>query len=257
MPPANVHSDRIRAYRAAEATRTESDREEQVLRHLPLVHSVVERIAAHLPPQVDREDLFHAGVIGLMDALDRFDTGRDNSFSTYAVLRIRGAVIDELRARDWVPRGRRQKAREYQQAVHELHHQLGRLPEPAELAQQLGLDEGELLDLERDVQLACQISLDAPVGEDGSIGQIVASSDTAWENPALRLEGEDRRRVLLSALEDLKEQERLILKMYYFENMLMKEIAAVVGVTESRVCQIHARLMALLRGRLRTIGVTD
>ena len=104
---ASVYSDRVKAYKAAEHTRTGGEREQEILRDLPLVHTVVDRIVATLPATVDRDDLFHAGVIGLIDALSRFDASRDNAFSTYAVMRIRGQVIDELRARDWVPRGAR------------------------------------------------------------------------------------------------------------------------------------------------------
>src|SRR4051812_2921264 len=126
--------DRLQAYRGGAAVRGETERERDIVRHLPLVHSVVERLCAHLPPNIDREDLFHAGVIGLIDALNRFDASRDNAFSTYAVLRIRGQIIDELRDRDWVPRGVRERAKSYNQAVNELSQRHGRLPTDAELA---------------------------------------------------------------------------------------------------------------------------
>lgn len=247
----------LRAYKQAEATRSGNERDQEIVRHLPLVHSVVERLAAHLPEHVDRDDLFHAGVIGLIDAIDRFDPGRDNAFSTYAVLRIRGAIIDELRARDWVPRSARARAREYQQVLYDLSCELDRVPEDQEVADRLGVPIEDLPDLEKGASLASQISLDAPVGEDGSLAAVLTQSEPEADDPTRNLEHEDRRRLLLRILAGLKEQERRILKMYYFEGMLMKEIAEVLGVTESRICQIHGRLLTVLRGRLALAGLTS
>jgi len=246
----STSSPRVQAYRQAAGLRGENEREAEILRHLPLVHTVVERIAAHLPPSVDRDDLFHAGVIGLMDALTRFDPSRDNTFSTYAVLRIRGAVIDELRARDWVPRSARERARDYQRTVGDLSRELGRIPTDAELATALKVKVEDLTELERGAHLATQISLDQPVGDDTPLGSLLASPDGDDNNPARFLESDDLRKVLAKALATLTEQERLVIKMYYFEHMLLKEIAAVLGVTESRVCQIHGRIMGALRARV-------
>ncbi|MFM2092338.1 MAG: hypothetical protein RLZZ127_2827 [Planctomycetota bacterium] len=238
------------AYKAAEGTRTAAEREQEITRHLPLVHSVVERVCAHLPPHVDKEDLFHAGVIGLIDAITRFDPTRDNAFSTYAVLRIRGSVIDELRARDWVPRGARERARGWQQAVNDLLSELGRMPTDEELAARLGVAVGELAAIEAGAAVTTQISLDEPIADETPLGATLARHDDELANPARFLERDDRRHLLAAAFRKLSEQERLVVKLYYFENLLMKEIAAILGVTESRVCQIHGRVMALLRQRL-------
>lgn len=254
-PPNRQRSDHLRAYRAAEATRSADERDAEIVRHLPLVYTVVDRVAIHLPTSVDRDDLFHAGVIGLIDAIDRFDPQRDNAFSTYAVLRIRGAVIDELRARDWIPRGHRQRARDYQRAVERLHQRLGRMPDDRELAGELGVAVDNLPDLERSAHLATQISLDQPVGEDGASLADVVGDLGRRQDPSIGLDREDQRRLLAQVLETLKEQERLVIKLYYFEGLLMKEIAEVLGVTESRVCQIHARLMSVLRLRLGRAGL--
>ena len=238
------------AYKAAESTRTPDERESEILRHLPLVHSVVERVCVHLPPTVDKDDLFHAGVIGLMDAIARFDPTRDNAFSTYAVLRIRGAVIDELRTRDWVSRGARERARTWQTAVNELLAEHGRMPTDAELAARLGVDESDLPAVESASAVATQVSLDEPVGEDADRGSTLASGDEDSANPARFLERDDRRALLAKAFAYLTAQERLVVKLYYFESLMMKEIGAILGVTESRVCQIHARVVAILRQRL-------
>ena len=248
---ASARSDRVRAYRQAEDTRTAPEREQEILRHLPLVRTVVERVAAHLPATVDRDDLFHAGVIGLIDALNRYDAGRDTAFSTYAVLRIRGQVIDELRARDWVPRAARERARDYQQAVAELSQALGRTPTDHELATRLGVSEAELPDLEAQARLASQVSLDAPVAEDAPLGATLARRDDGETDPGRRMDTDDRKRVLARVLATLTDQERMVVKLYYFEHLLMKEIAAVLGVTESRVCQIHTRVITVLRNKVR------
>jgi RNA polymerase sigma factor for flagellar operon FliA len=254
VPVKSGRSDRLGAYRQAEGTKTGAEREQEILRHLPLVQTVVDRVCAHLPPTVDKEDLFHAGVIGLIDALARFDASRDNAFSTYAVMRIRGQIIDELRARDWVPRSARERARDYHRAVGDLSATLGRLPADAEVAKALGVDENELPEVERQAQLAAQVSIDAPAGEDGVISSLIADRDTESANPARYMEREDLKRLLANALRTLTEQERLVVKLYYFENLLLKEIAAILGVTESRVCQINGRVMGLLRTRLTAHG---
>ena len=253
MNAASHRSGRLAAYKAAERTHGDDERDAKIMQHLPLVHSVVDKIAAYLPPSVDRDDLFHAGVIGLMDAIDRFDHSRETAFSTYAVLRIRGTIIDELRARDWVPRSTRNRAKDYRQAVNDLHQSLGRLPSDEELADRLHIKTSELPDLERTVHLATQVSLENPVGDGATLGDMLDGQNS--EKPSERLEMADQRMVLLEILQSLKEQERLIIKMYYFENILMKDIAAIIGVTESRVCQIHARLMSVLRLRCTRAGL--
>ena len=245
----NDSGSALKAYSAANSTRSEAERENEIMRHLPLVHTVVDRLCAHLPTHLDREDLFHAGVLGLITAIDRFDASRNNAFSTYAVLRIRGSVIDELRARDWVPRGIRSR-KDYHQAMQDLASEVDRLPSDEELAEALGIDLDELANYERDAQLARQISLDAPAGEDGTLKQHLPEVG-ADHDPGKRMNREERREILISCLEEMKEKERLVLKLYYFENLMMKEIAEVLKVTESRVCQIHSRCMALLRSRLR------
>lgn len=232
------------------AYKASGDQEAQILRHLPLVQTVVEKVCAHLPPTVDKDDLFHAGVIGLIDALGRYDPSQGTQFSTYAVLRIRGQVIDELRARDWVPRSVREKAREYQQAVSVLSQRLNRLPTEAELCAALKCTPEDLTQIEAQAHLASQVSLDAPIGEDETLGSRLARIDDENANPARHLEREDSRKILARVLKTLTEQERLVIKLYYFESLLMKEIAMVLGVTESRVCQIHSRVVAVLRLRL-------
>jgi RNA polymerase sigma factor FliA len=245
----------VRAYQYAMETRTTGEREQEILRHLPLVHTVVERIAAHLPSSVDRDDLFHAGVIGLIDAINRFDPSRQTAFSTYAVLRIRGQVIDELRDRDWVPRTARDRAKDYQQAVAELTTKHGATPTDALLAQRLGVTEADLPALEAQSHIAAQVSLDAPLVEETPLGATLAKQDDEHADPARHIDADDRKRVLARVLGSLTSQERMVIKLYYFEQLLMKEIAAVLGVTESRVCQIHARVITSLRAKVAALDL--
>lgn len=247
-------SKQLQAYQQAQQTRTGEERDEEIMRHLPLVHKIVERIAVHLPSSIDKDDLFHAGVIGLIDAIDRFDASRNNAFSTYAVLRIRGSIMDELRARDCVSRNMRQQTRQYHQAIHDLTNALGRIPDDEELAQHLDISQEHLFEIERHSQLCHQVSLDAPVGEQGPLGNILGEVNEQ-DHPGAALEEADQVRVLHDIVDHLKEQERLIIKLYYFEGLLMKEIAMILDITESRVCQIHSRLMAMLRMRLQHAGV--
>ena len=217
------------------------------------MRSLVERIAFNLPSHVDREDLFHAGVIGLMEAVRRYDASRHNAFSTYAVLRIRGAIIDELRARDWIPRTSREKTKRHQEAIRELTLRLGRLPSDEELSEALGIALSDLPAFERQASLQNVLSLDK--GSEDADGNVhtehLEPADPNDNNDPTQALGEkEQRELLIDALGNLKEQERLVLKLYYFEGLLMREIAEVLNVTESRVCQIHRRAMPMLRGKL-------
>ncbi len=243
----------LKAYQAAHNTRSDAERDAEICKHLPLVHSVVERILPTLPNSVDRDDLFHVGVLGLIDAVDRYDPSRQTAFSTYAVLRIRGAIIDDLRSRDTISRGMRSRTKEYHQAIHDLTNELGRLPEDAELSAHLGVGEQDLLEIERHAQLSIQVSLDAPIGDRSTLADLLGCH--RMNDVDDNMQKEDQHRVLLDAIDKLKEHERLVIKLYYFEQLLMKEIALILDITESRVCQIHSRVVAMLRKRLLGTGV--
>jgi RNA polymerase sigma factor for flagellar operon FliA len=242
-----------RQLKAYQNTQKQVDEEQQIEANLPLVRSLVERIAFNLPSHVDRDDLFHAGVIGLMEAVRRYDASRHNAFSTYAVLRIRGAIIDELRARDWIPRASREKTKRHQEAIRELTINHGRLPSDDELADALGIQIAELPAFERQASLHNVLSLDkGSEDDDGNMTtqHLEPADPNAANDPTQALGEQEQRELLVAALGNLKEQERLVLKLYYFEGLLMREIAEVLNVTESRVCQIHRRAMPMLRGKL-------
>ena len=239
----------LQAYKETQQALSE---EQQIEKNLPLVRSLVERIAFNLPSHVDRDDLFHAGVIGLMEAVRRFEPGRHNTFSTYAVLRIRGAIIDELRARDWVPRSNREKTKRHQETTRVLTLSLGRLPNDDELAEALEIPVKELPNFERQASLQAVLSLDQPSeSDDGTTYSGLEPMDANKStDPTFLLNETEQKEQLAEALSCLKKQERLVLKLYYFEGLLMREIAQVLEVTESRVCQIHRRAMPALRSIL-------
>ncbi|MFQ5515591.1 MAG: FliA/WhiG family RNA polymerase sigma factor [Myxococcota bacterium] len=221
-----------------------------VLEHTALVRYVVSRIASRLPAHVDLEDLHNTGVIGLMDAIDKFDPRRDCKFRTYAEFRVKGAILDELRALDWVPRSVRQKGRRLERAYEEVEQRLGREASDDEVARSLGIDVEELHALSHQAagvaivhmdQLRSTDDWDAPLP-----GEVF--EDPQSENPFDSLRARRDADSLADCIAHLSEREKLVIMLYYYEDLSMKEIGSVLGITESRVCQIHGKAL----GRLRT-----
>ena len=199
-----------------------------------------------LPACVELDDLIQAGTIGLLDALKRFDANQGASFATFASQRIRGAMLDELRSRDWVPRRVRRNARALDETLRLLEQRLGRAPEEREIAAALGIDLAEYRQLLLDANGSQMVALDE-MGED-EIDAVSATSQAL--SPFAELaEGRDRER-LIKAIEALPEREKLLLALYYQEDLNLKEIGAVLGVSESRVCQLHSQAVARLRSWL-------
>jgi RNA polymerase sigma factor FliA len=220
-------------------------RDRILLHYTPLVRSVAHRVATSLPSHVDVGDLVQAGVFGLVDAVERFDPERCPRFESYAAQRIRGAILDELRAQDWVPRTVRGRARELERARDLLEARLGRLPTDQELAADLGVPLRDLRSGRRQVQLVSVEALD----ETGALSDVLAD-DTAVD-PGAAVQDRETVRQLSRAVGELGERDRDVIRMYYLENRTLAEIGRALGVTESRVCQLHSRLVGRLRGRLR------
>lgn len=215
--------------------------------HLPLVRRQALSLQLKLPACVELDDLIQAGTIGLLDALKRFDANQGASFATFASQRIRGAMLDELRSRDWVPRRVRRNARALDETLRLLEQRLGRAPEEREIAAALGIDLAEYRQLLLDANGSQMVALDE-MGED-EIDAVSATSQAL--SPFAELaEGRDRER-LIKAIEALPEREKLLLALYYQEDLNLKEIGAVLGVSESRVCQLHSQAVARLRTKLR------
>jgi RNA polymerase sigma factor for flagellar operon FliA len=225
-------------------------RERLILHYAPLVKYVAGRVGAGLPRSVDQNDLASYGLFGLIDAIDKFEPDRGFKFETYAINRIKGAILDELRALDWVPRSVRSRARRIETAVVELEHTLQRAPTEDELAFNLEMEVDELNDALAEIGRSGIAALDEFVSGDSQTSMGEMLSDPSGISPEAAFQSEETRRGLVDAINRLPERERLVVTLYYYEGMTLNEIGDVLGVTESRVCQIHAKTMMSLRNRL-------
>ncbi|MBK1689900.1 RNA polymerase sigma factor FliA [Rubrivivax gelatinosus] len=217
----------------------------------PLVRRLAHQMIAKLPANVELDDLIQVGMMGLSDALSRFDAAQGVQFETFATQRIRGAMLDELRGNDWMSRGDRRHQRTIETAVHKLEQKLHRAPSESEIAQEMGLslvDYQELLTKVRGTQL---IYLEDMSGDDGDDDYLDRHVHDDVGNPLGRLQDQRMRLALVEAIKNLPEREQYVMSMYYEHDMNLKEIAAVLKVTESRVCQLHSQSIARLRTRLR------
>lgn len=233
---------------------TRYTREEVIHRYIHLVKYVAGRISVNLPPNVELNDLINDGVVGLIDAIEKYDDQRGVKFETYAITRIHGAIIDALRALDWVPRAVRQKARELERVQHEIEAETGRQATDDEIAQRLGVSRRELETLQQKVRSTSLLSLEEHLPSER--GNEVPLLDTlAGDDGDLGADVEQRevREALVRAVESLSRQERTVIKLYYFEGQTLKDIKAVLGVSESRVSQIHAQAVIHLRQKLRVL----
>jgi RNA polymerase sigma factor FliA len=226
-------------------------RDRLVLHYAPLVKYVAGRVGTGLPAHVDIADLVQSGVFGLWDAIDRFEPQRGLKFETYAMQRIRGAILDELRAQDWVPRSVRSRAREVERALERLESRLQRSATDAEVAHELGITVVDLRELYAQLQLTSVIALDELI-EVGRGGTSIAETlpDDTVEEPGAFLDSVESRRLLAEAVSQLTDRDRVVVSLYYFENLTLAEIGRVLGVTESRVCQLHTRAVLRLRSKM-------
>lgn len=225
-------------------------RDRLIVNYSPLVKFVAGRVGVGLPRSVDPADLISYGIFGLIDAIDKFDLERGFKFETYAIQRIKGAILDELRALDWVPRSVRARAREIERSMGELEHRLQRAPTDDELAAHIGIPVEQLQDQLAEISSLGLVSLDDVLGPEssGTLGDVVA--DARGVNPEAEFQALEMRRLLTDAINRLPDRERLVLTLYYFEGLTLAEIGDVFGVTESRVCQIHAKSVMSLRNRM-------
>ena len=217
----------------------------------PLVRRLAHQMIAKLPANVEIDDLIQVGMIGLTDALSRFDAAQGVQFETFATQRIRGAMLDELRGNDYLSRGTRKHQRSIESAVHKLEQKLGRAPHESEIAKEMGVslaEYQELLGKVRGTQLVHLEDMSGDEGDDDYLDRHVVDEDG---NPLSMLQDRRMREALVQAIKNLPEREQYVMSMYYEHDMNLKEIAAVLGVTESRVCQLHSQSIARLRARLR------
>ncbi|MEI7592873.1 MAG: RNA polymerase sigma factor WhiG [Actinomycetes bacterium] len=236
--------------------KTSSDanvREELILHYSPLVKYVAGRVSVGLPQNVEQADLISYGIFGLIDAIEKFDPARGFKFETYAISRIKGAMIDELRSIDWVPRSVRAKARAIEQAYAKLEAIHHRTPTDAELASELDLTPSQLQTALSQISFVGIVALDEMLSGGSDRGDTLTLGDTvadSGEGPSAAYEVEEMRHTLANAINTMPERAKIVLTLYYYENLTLAEIGTVLGVTESRVCQIHTKAMLQLRSRI-------
>lgn len=242
------------AWKAYKRTGDRAARETLILHYASLVKYVAGRLAVGLPPTVEFDDLVSYGCFGLIDAVEKFEPARGVKFETYALARIRGAMLDGLRLADWVPRSLRQKARRFETVVQRLENDLGRTASDAELAQALGLSDGEYQDLVSELAATTLTSLDEVWRGDDEGNQgarlIDGLADEAAPDPSADVELAELKEALAKAVDGLPERERLVVALYYREGLTLKEIGRVLEVTEARISQIHTKAILRLRGKL-------
>jgi RNA polymerase sigma factor for flagellar operon FliA len=231
-------------------------REAFIKQYAPLVKYVAGKVAVGMPHNVEFDDLVGFGVFGLLDAIDKFDPEKNVKFKTYAVTRIRGAIFDELRSIDWVPRSVRQKTREIEEVIGSLEAQLGRTASDQEIAQSLGLSEDEFLKTMMKISGTSILSLNdvwlsGDENDKMSIGESIEAPNSL--NPDVIVEKDEIRRVIIDAINELPDKEKKVLVLYYYEDLTLKEIGQVLEVTESRISQLHTKAILRLRAKLTNI----
>jgi RNA polymerase sigma factor FliA len=247
-------SQASRAYSAVGGQgRSLEDRNQLIMEYVPLVKFVAGRIASRLPSQVDIDDLINAGILGLIDAIEKFDESRKIKFKTYAEFRIKGAILDELRSLDWVPRSTRQKAHRLEQAYHEVEGRLGRPAADHEIIEYLGITYDEFYNLMREASGISLISLDElrhdnDENSERNLLEFLANPESLDPSELLNLD--QVYHIVAESIDELPEKERLVVSLYYNDELTMKEIGAILGITESRVSQIHTKAILRLRSKL-------
>jgi RNA polymerase sigma factor for flagellar operon FliA len=235
-------------------TRDKGLRDRLILTYAPLVKYVAGRIGSGLPAHVDEGDLVSYGLLGLIGAIERFDPQRDIKFETYAIARIKGAIIDELRALDWVPRSVRSRAREIERAIADLEAKLGRAPTDEEIATRVGMSTSDLEDSLTEISRSSIAALDELWTVSGEGGDAVSLLDTIEDvegpDPQLELTQTETKEALGEAIARLPEREKLVVTLYYYEELTLREIGEVLGVTESRVSQLHTKAILRLKAHL-------
>jgi RNA polymerase sigma factor for flagellar operon FliA len=229
-------------------------RDRLILTYAPLVKYVAGRLGSGLPAHVDEGDLVSYGLLGLIGAIERFDPDRDIKFETYAIARIKGSIIDELRSMDWVPRSVRARARDIERAIADLESRLTRAPTDEEIASKLGITEEEFQDSLLEISRSSIGALDELWASPGSSGDAVALIDTiedpSAKEPQAEMAQTELREALGDAISRLPEREKLVVTLYYYEELTLREIGEVLGVTESRVSQLHTKAILRLKARL-------
>ena len=230
-------------------------KDEIVVEYAPLVKYIAQKIASRLPSNIELDDLISCGVIGLMDAIEKFDPTRDNKFKTYAEFRVRGAILDELRAQDWVPRSIREKAKMIERAYAKLESELGRPATDEEMCEELQVSQDEFHSLLNKAKSVSLLNIDDSATFNRGDKKLMAGlmEDSRQSNPFSAVSFKNSREKIKEGIAALPEKQRLVLSLYYYEDLNLKEIGQVLDVTESRVSQLHTQAILKLRVKLKTV----
>lgn len=228
-------------------------REKIILEYAPLVKIVAGRLSMYLGYNVEYDDLVGYGIFGLIDAIDKFDYEKGIKFETYASLRIRGAILDQIRKMDWIPRSLRQKQKKIETAMAKLEGEYGRAPTDSELADELGISEDEYISWQGQAKVTNLVSLDEFM-ESGGEKSSNAVKASAFEQPEAVIEKNEIKEILMETLELLTEKEKKVILLYYYEELTLKEISKVLGVSESRVSQLHTKALQKMKTKLSNIS---
>lgn len=245
-------SNLLRKYKEEPSRLNQKHKDKLIMEYAPLIKFIAQKIAVRLPSNIELDDLISSGVIGLMDAIDKYDPTRDNKFKTYAEFRIRGAILDELRAQDWVPRSVRDKAKLLDRTHSTLEQNLGRSPTDEEVAKELAMSMDEYYGLINQVRPVSLLNIDdSSTFSNVDKKSILNLLETCKiNNPFNQLNLKAVKEIVTKAIEELPEKQRLVLSLYYYEDLNLKEIGRVLEVTESRVSQLHAQAVTRLRAKL-------
>ena len=237
------------------SARETSMRDRLILHYSPLVKYVAGRVSVGLPSNIDQQDLISYGIFGLIDAINKFEPGRGFKFETYAVNRIKGAIIDELRAIDWVPRSVRSKARQLEKAMGKLENELQRTPTDEEVARELDISSDDLQDIYSRLSFVSIAALDdvASASDDGGaqLSLVDTLADPNAEDPEATFEDQEMKAIIAHSIGKLSEREQKVVRLYYYEGLTLSQIGQVLGVTESRVSQMHTKAVLTLRSRVK------
>lgn len=224
-----------------------------ILEYTPLIRFIAKKISIRLPSNIELEDLVSSGVIGLMDAIDKYDSSRDNKFKTYAEFRIRGAILDELRSQDWVPRSVRDKAKMLERTHLELESELGRIPKEQEIADKLGITMENYFVLVNQIRSVNIVSIDEMqtfnLNDKKFLFDLLQKENTPFGDISVK----SLKKIINRAIEELPERQRIVLSLYYYEGMNLKKIGIILKVTESRVSQLHAQAIEKLKNKLKRV----
>lgn len=248
-----TEAEKVKLWEEYSKTRNQDMRETLILEYAPLVKIIAGRLSMYLGYNVDYEDLVSYGIFGLIDAIDKFDYYKGIKFETYASLRIRGAILDQIRKMDWLSRTMRQKQKSWEAALRKLEAQLGRKPTDEEIAEEMEISLEELCSIEGQSMASVMISLDDCL-EQGRESKELVQESNVFSNPEYMVEQEELKEIIAETLETLTEKERRVIVLYYYEELTLKEISHIMEVSESRVSQLHTRGLQKLKERLGNVS---